>query len=304
MKALAMCAILVFTGCTSDEPLALDGTHYQYVVSDLSIPSNNTMARDNGLDLDGDKTVDNQLGMVFGALAGQGLGVGETATEALLRGGLVMLADLETNGFDDTEISGFTTWLGDDLSPAPCLDPTMLDTCGQHLRGNGTFSVDQDSASHQMTAPIVNGVFVDKAVFLPVELVLDSDTPIRLDLRAARVRLTEITETRITGVFAGGITQGDIDNAVIPEVASNCDRIVRNECNQPTPAGSEPCGCVAGSRANTLRNLFDNNRNCRVETNEVATNSLVQSLLKTDIRVDGQELLSFGVGVQLARASF
>jgi len=304
MKALATSVILIITGCAGDDGPILDGAHYQYVVSDLKIPANNVSAREYALDLDGDKTVDNQLGMVFGALAGQGLGVGETATEALLRGGLVMLADLETTDFTSTEISGFSTWLGTSLSPMPCTDPTMLETCGQHLRGDGRFALDEDSASHQMTAPIADGVLLATAVFLPVELVLDSDRPIRLDLRGARVRLEQISENHITAVFAGGVTESDIENVVIPEAAANCDRIVVNECNQTGPNATEPCGCIPGSRSNTLRKLFDADRDCRVDASEVSTNSLVRSLLEPDIRVDGQDLLSFGVGVELSPASF
>jgi len=302
MKALATSVVLIFTGCATDEPLVVNGTHYQYVVSELRVPANNAEARSNGLDLNDDETVDNQLGMVFGTLGTMGLGVGETATEALLRGGLVMLADLETNGFDDTDASGFSTWLGDSLEPEPCLDPTMLDTCGQHLRGTGRFAIDEDSASHQIPGPIVDGVFHEKAVFLPVELVIDAGRPLRLDLRGARVKLTQISETRISAIFAGGLTQHDVDTVVIPEAAANCDRIVVNECNQP--GGSLPCGCTGGSRARQLQQLFDDNDDCRIETREVATNSIVLALLAPDLKIDGQKLLSFGVGVELVPARF
>lgn len=43
---------------------------------------------------------------------------------------------------------------------------------------------------------------------------------------------------------------------------------------------------------------------CRVDAREVATSSLVQSLLAPDVHVHGMNMLSFGVGVELARASF
>lgn len=302
MNLWATSAILIFAGCASDEPPVVNGTHYQYVVSELRIPTNNNEARAYGLDLDDNAIVDNQLGMVFGTLATMGLGVGETANEALLRGGLVMLADLETNGFDDTDASGFTTWLGDNLEPAPCLDPTKLDTCGQHLRGTGRFVVDESSASHQIAGPISDGVFSEKAVFLPVELVIDDGRPLRLDLRAARVRLSRVSETGISAVFGGGLTMRDVDTVVIPEAAANCDRIVANECNQPN--GSLPCGCTSGTRANSLRQLFDANGDCRIDAREVATNSLVQALLSPDLDIGGQDLLSFGVGVELVPARF
>lgn len=301
MKALAFCAIWIVTGCATEDSLVVTGTHYQYVVSELRIPRNNTEARENAVDLNGDKVVDNQLGMVFGSLDTMGLGVGETATEALQRGGLVMLADLQTEDFRYTEASGFETWLGDSLEPAPCLDPARLETCGQHLRGTGRFSVDVDSTSHQIRGPIVDGVFSEKAVFLPVELVIDTGRPLRVDLRGARVKLTHVSETRISAIFGGGLTKGDLERVVYPEAAANCDRIVQNECMQQ---GGDECGCLPGSRSNTLQNLFDDNHDCRITTNEVATNSIVQSLLAPDVRIDGQELVSFGVGVELVPASF
>jgi len=305
MKAWATSVSLMMIstgGCaTNEDPPVVTGEHHQYVVSELRIPRDNNEARANSLDLNNDKTVDNQLGMVFGTLDSMGLGVGETATEALLRGGLVMLADLQTENFELTEASGFETWLGDVNDPSACLDPARLETCGQHLRGTGRFSVDEDSASHQISGPIVDGVFLQKAVFLPVELVLDAGRPLRVDLRGARVKLTQISETKISAVFAGGLTKLDLERVVYPEAAANCDRIVQNECMQ---ASSEECGCLPGSRARTLQSLFDDNHDCRITTHEVATNTLVQALLAPDLRIDGQDLVSFGVGVELVPASF
>lgn len=297
--------VVLFAGCTwgwGGDDLRLEGDHYQYVVSELRIPSNNTSARTDGLDLNGDKTVDNQLGMVFGTLSGQGLGVGDTASEALLRGGLVMLAELQTTGFETTEISGFTTYLGSDPSPAPCLDPARLETCGQHLLGEGSFSVDLGTGSDQAIGPIAGGVFLDLVGVMPVEIAIDPTAPIRLDLHGARVRLSQISEGHVSGILGGGITQADLDGVVIPQATAQIERIVSAECGQP--AGVPPCGCLSGGRAKTLQSLFDDNDNCEITVHEVATNSLVESLLSKDIRIDGQELLSFGVGIELATATF
>ena len=295
--------VLMSTGCSwGGDDLRLEGDHYQYVVSELRVPTNNTMARTDGLDLNGDKTIDNQLGMVFGTLSSMGLGVGDTASEALLRGGLVMLAELQTTEFETTEISGFTTFLGGDPSPTPCLDPARLETCGQHLLGQGSFSVELGTASDQAIGPIFSGTFLNFVGVMPVEIAIDPTAPIRLDLHGARVRLSQISEGHVSGILGGGITEADIDGVVIPQAAAQMDRIVSAECRKP--AGVPPCGCLSGSRAKTLQMYFDADRNCQVAVDEVARNSIVQSLLSTDITVGGEHLLSFGVGIELATATF
>ena len=49
--------------------------HHHYVIDSLLVPTNNTMARDYGFDLNNDGAIDNQLGMVLGTLASMGLDV-------------------------------------------------------------------------------------------------------------------------------------------------------------------------------------------------------------------------------------
>lgn len=295
-------AALLLAGCYGDN-LQPAGPHYQYVVSELRIPENNLTARESGLDLDRDKVVDNQLGMVFGALNSLGLGVGETAREALLRGGLVMLADLQTPDFGDADLATFSTYLGGDPDPAPCLDLARLETCGQHVLGTGQFSVDPASASDQADGPIVDGVYHDLVGLLPVEIAIDpAAPPIRLDLRGARVQLTQMSETHISGLIGGGITQTDIDSVVIPQATAQMNRIVQSECSQP--AGTAPCGCIPNARADTLQEVFDTNHDCTITVLETSGNSLVRALLSTDIEVGGEELLSFGVAIELAPATF
>ena len=94
MKRVVVVALVSVSGCyfDSSEPLGpLEGEMHQYVLSDLRVPTNNAEAREFGLDLNDDKTPDNQMGSVLGTLENLGLGTAGTAREALLRGGLVML---------------------------------------------------------------------------------------------------------------------------------------------------------------------------------------------------------------------
>lgn len=304
MNRVAVLLLASLSGCFFDaeEPLPpLEGDVYQYVVSDLKVPTNNTEARELGLDLNGDDTIDNQLGMVFGTLETQGLGTASTAREALLRGGLIMLLEVQATALDNADDAGVTTFLGDDPVPNACLDDANLATCGQHLKGTGSFSIDRETASHQARGPIDDGRFLESTGIMPVELAISLAGVIRLDLRGARVELTELTPDGAHGVLAGAIAPIDIDGVVIPEATQQIERIVTTECTG-TRTATNVCGCKDRSRL--LEDLFDVNRDCHVDVDEVATNSLVQSLLSPDVRVHGTNMLSFGVGVDFARATF
>lgn len=299
MRAVLIAMLLV--GC-GDNELTLDGPHYQYVMSDMRIPVNNNAAREDGLDLSGDGTVDNQLGMVFGTLKSMGLGVDGTAREALLRGGVTLLADIQTLDFENIDLAGVTTYLGRDPSPAPCLDPTRIETCGQQLLGTGRFSIESGSDSDHGTGAISKGVFSAAVGVLPVQIALDVNAPLRLDLHVARIKFTSISETGFSGVIGGAITKADVDRVVIPQAATEIARIVAAECGQP--GGILPCGCIDGGRAEILQNFFDLNKDCMVALDEVATDGLVRALLSPDVGKNGRDGLSFGVGVEFRRATF
>ena len=294
-------ALAMVAGCSA-VPTQVEGAHYQYVVSDLRVPSDTTTALENGLDLDGNHAVDNQLGQVFSLLHQFGLGVADTAHEALLRGGVVMLVDLQTSAFDHTALAGFTAYLGGDPVPAPCLDPARLDTCGQHLSGQGSFSVDVDTASDRAVGPIVASVFAELVGRLPIEIAIDPTATLRLDLRGAHIRLTELSGSHASGVLGGGITLADVAGVVIPAAVAQMNRIVHAECAQPT--GKPPCGCIDNTRAELLQSTFDDDNNCEIGAAEVSSNGLVKSILAPDIVIDGEQLLSFGVGIEPATAMF
>jgi hypothetical protein len=68
--ALGVAAGAALGACASDPgPIEYTGVPRRFVVDSITLPTNNTMARELALDIDGDKRVDNQLGMVIGFLA-------------------------------------------------------------------------------------------------------------------------------------------------------------------------------------------------------------------------------------------
>ena len=64
--------------------------------------------------------------------------------EAIASGQTTLLADLKKPDLVGASCAGLTTYLGDNPSTAPCLDPNDL-ICGQHLNGNTSFDFRADS---------------------------------------------------------------------------------------------------------------------------------------------------------------
>src|SRR5688572_6364093 len=70
-------------------PISLQ--HHHYVIDSLAIPTTNTQAREYGLDLNGDATVDNQLGQVFSTLASMGISFHAATATAVDNGSVIHL---------------------------------------------------------------------------------------------------------------------------------------------------------------------------------------------------------------------
>jgi hypothetical protein len=279
------------------------GPHYAYVVDSVTVPRNNSEARMIGLDLNDDDTIDNQLGMVLGTLAGQGFDVQGTLDEAVSDGSIILLLDMQTPSFSSTSGAGLQIKLGDNPVPAACTDPTMIATCRQHLDGNGMFEIAAGSpANAGVEGRIAGGTFNGGPGTIRLQIAL-AGAPIDLDLIGARAKATGISETGISEVIlAGALTQADLDAKVLPAIHGQIAPIVAEDCTgEPTP---EPCGCEANSTGKTIIGLFDEDDSCEVTLEEIKTNSLIVSLLAPDVQIDGVDALSLGLSVTAVGAQF
>lgn len=281
------------------------GPHYTSVANAVTVPANNTQARELGLDLDNDPAhaVDNQLGMVLGTLANQGFKVQDTVDDAVKKGSIILLLDLQTPSFTSTSGAALQVKLGATPSPAPCTDPADLTTCGKHLAGTGSFTVASGSATDsEVEGTITGGVFKGGPGNLSLQIALGGSEPINLDLIGARVKATGLSATGITeAILAGAITQSDLDTKVIPSVHAQLGPILTRDC-QPSPPPD--CGCIANSTGKTILGLFDTMpKDCTVSIDEIKKNSLIQSLLSPDVTIEGVAALSLGIKVATVPAT-
>jgi hypothetical protein len=273
---------------------------HRYVIDKHALPTNNAQARDLGLDVNGDSTVDNRLGMVLATFASQGFDPQGPADQAVNRGDILTLVDLGSAGFTSGPAT-FTLYSGDNAQPAPCLNAGDT-VCRRHLAGTGTFDVAATSARDTpLTGTLVAGELVTGTGLLHVELSL-ATTPMTFELLAARVKLTGPTDTALaSGVIAGAIKQSDIDTALIPAWAVSFDATMNADC----PGAPPTCGCASGSQGKSYHDLFDTSPNdCTITATELRNNSLIMSLLAPDVTIGGQQALSVGIGFTATKATF
>jgi len=297
-----------------------EGTHYHFVANAVFVPTSNTQARDYGLDLNGDNTVDNQLGMVLSTLAGMGFDIQATIDTAVAEGSIILLADFQTKDFSNTTAAGIQVFLGENEMPAACNAGEMYNTmtktgCKHHLDGSGMFSIAASSPSNAaLGGKIVNGTFTGGPGDLSLQIALGGTDAIKLDLIGARAKASMISENGIgmgtSGgvVFAGAVTKDDIDNKVIPAIQTQLVPIIARDC---TMLSNPPmCGCAADSTGKTILGLFDTGNvnpavhDCMVTVDEIKNNSLIVSLLAPDVTINGKMALSLGIKATAVKGAY
>jgi len=301
---LAPALSLVACGGGGDGVDPPSGPHHGYVADTVTVPENTSQAREIALDLDGNGTGDNQLGMVLGTLAGQGFEIQASLDDAVKQGDIILLVDFQTPDLANTTGAGMGIKLGANPTPAACTDPNDINTCGQHLMGGASFEIDPASPTDAgVDGKIAGGTFTGGPGTLTLQIAL-TGTPIELSLIGARAKATGIAADKIDQIIlAGALTQEDLDTKVIPAIQAQLPPLIERDC---TDLQNPPdCGCASGSTGKTIIGLFDTTpKDCAVTVEEIKTNSLIQSLLAPDVTIDGQDALSIGVAVSTVSATF
>jgi hypothetical protein len=274
------------------------------VVSEASVPTNPTQAREFGLDLNGDNVVDNRLGEVLAALGMQGFDVQSAITGAIDQGDIILLADLQTTSFTSAGGAGLQIKLGDKASavPAPCADVNDM-VCRKHLTGSGMFGLSASSPDNAAVAgKIVGGTFNGGPGDISLKIAIGSPTGVQLDLVGARAKATGMSEDGIQALFvAGALTEEDLNTQVIPAIHGQLVPIIQEDCTNTTPPD---CGCMNPSTGRTILGLLDTSpKDCSVTVEEISNNVLLKNLLSPDVDIKGQQALSLGLKVKAVKAS-
>jgi hypothetical protein len=281
-----------------DAPPDASGMHHHYILDSLTWPASNGDATTDGFDLDGDGSIDNQLGRVTATMASQGFDLQTPQDQAIARGAVLMLADLQADDLTTAAGAGYTMYVGTNPSPAPCTGSSDT-VCGHHLTGAATFDAAATPRDAQLIGSITSNQLTAGPGHLSMQLSIVTGTPVTITLLAAHAKLT--TMPFLHGTLGGAIPMSDFHMKIYPAMQTSFAATIAADCTGQNPP---ECGCTASSTGATLIQLFDANQDCTVSEPEIENNSLIHSLFASDVTVEGQAALSVGFAVTGVGANF
>jgi hypothetical protein len=320
LLSFALALPLASVACGSDDEGEgggpVEGENYQYVVSTIDTRSTNK------LDIDGNGTPDNKLGGLVDLLVGAGIGVQETIDDAIATGSATLLADLQTTSFTSSGAAGFSVYLADSatISPAPCTDPLVIETCGKHLAGTGMFSIAASSPRDtQLAGKFVNSKMEAGPGKLAIQIAL-TGAPITVNLVGARAQISSVTADGIgKGLLGGAVTEAELNNNLFPTVHTQLTTVVDRDCGPEATrvkgtggacgqmVGGTFMGCV--STGASLLTFFDvavapATTDCKITLDEVKNNVILGPSLRPDVTIDGVKAVSVVLGFTAKKATF
>lgn len=308
----AACAANPEDPCYRDPDDCIDasGEHHRYVVSRVTLPDSAVEARSLGLDLDGDSEVDNQLGGLLQGIGSlTGLELNSVLNEAIARGQITLLVDVQTASFATADGAGARLLVGANPSIAPCSSDDDS-ACGNHLVPGTSFDVDTGRFIRAAVAGEVDGGQFEggpSQVSLEVDLSESIGIPaFTIDGIGTRARLSESGDG-ISGVVAGAVTSQAISDVVLPAIIE----LAHSTC----VADNDAC-CAPGSIGATMMSLFDTDGSCSLSVSELENDRTIGGLLEPrldllngssqfDPHVGGDpESLSLGARFEAVSAEF
>jgi hypothetical protein len=295
---LFLSTALSLTACSDDgsDTITPEGPKNPYVVSQVSVPTSTAMATEFGLDLDGNKVVDNALGMVLATLSGY-FNVQAAITGAVDAGDIVLLMELQTKDFSSSGAVGLQVHLADTATVMPAACASTTDTvCRRHLDGSGSFAIAADSPPAAIvTGKIAGGTFNGGPGNLSLQIALGGTDAVQLDLIGARAKATGMSADKIESItLAGALTQNDLNTKVLPAIRDQILPVIADDCTMLTMPPD--CGCPMGSTGKTILGLLDTTpKDCAVTLEEIQNAPLIKSLLAPDVMIEGTAALSVGV---------
>jgi len=281
------------------------GASHHYVIDRQIMPRSNTEARVNGLDLDGDMTVDNQLGNGIAYITTLGLDIPAEIDRQVNTGEMITLLDLQADDLTNSAVAGFAAHDGATPMPTPCNGSTDT-VCRHHLAGTGSFSIAPTSQPDTpLEGSVTAGEFLGGPGHLAMRLaLLPSTASTVIHLIGARVRVSGVAVSAIaSGVIAGGISQNEVDTSVIPYVQASAMTLVERDCI--APRYPPDCGCFNMSDGRTMLLVFDQSpKDCAITIDELRMNNLIVGTFAPDVMLEGVQAVSYGFGITAVAAQY
>jgi hypothetical protein len=285
---------------TGDCTPGAGGNTAKFVTDSLTVPG---QPADYAYDLVGSGRKLNQLGVIMSALATNGLKPQDGVTMAIQSGQVVLLL---------SEKSADTSDQAD-----PCAQATVQNGVSVKTppTANAMYTVDTTQTGGTFAGPIAMGTFDSSppattktpvTVSLQLPLVPGSE-PLKLTVIGAHVKFTNVGGKIMSGQINGAIKATDIKSTVIPKVAdllesklaadkanpSSTDMSILSLFDTGGSAGTQQSGCPMACSGVCQNPMNADTRACAcavsgdgiVDLCEVATNSIIQSVLAPDVQM-------------------
>lgn len=277
-------------GCSGE--LAPEGESFRYVIAGVAMPGSAGEEDMFALELEGGRRAN-----LFGATIAGVLPLAVIANDAIQRGKVSMLLQLQTRDFDAAAASAITLHLGTNPLPLPC---PSADDCGRHLDGDGLFQI--ASSSPAIFGSVRNGFFLSGlGNEVTIQLSFDGMREVAVPLVAARIQAAQLSDNRIgMGIIAGGIPLDFLRGRFIDDLIEHSSNPLDADCN---PNGST-CQCAGESIGLRYAMAFDADGNCELDRSEVMASAIMTALSQPDLIMTGVPSVSFGMGFTATRATF
>lgn len=262
--------------------------HADFVLDAVLLPTSSGQATQYGFDLDGDGSVDNALGTILSAVGAMtpGMSVQPAVDEAVNRGDLLLLFRLYSNNMVDQPSLVAHHWRAAATQCCTAVDPTACAAEAQATCFSGSHSFTPVPPATQLLGTLSGGTFAFGPTSLQLSLPLFGGTQIDVTLIGARLRGTLAGGGITDGAIGGAISKQDLDNQVIPAIAAAMD-----SAYQADPVGNAMIG-----------QLFDTNKDGRIDATEVAGNPIVATFLTPDVDADGDGTYEMSIGLGFTAA--
>lgn len=284
-------------GTPSGDVTTAHGNFTTYAVNKLILPQDNKQF---AADLNGDGKVDNQMGNIIGTLATQNLDAQSGVDASLAEGGVVVLLavqSMDASLKSDSNV-GLTFYLGKTFNGMPRTnDAGMAIPDGgcvgcPDFSGMGMFTVDAGQNPVQFFGALSGGKFKSNnpvttknpvSVTIKVALIQGA-APIPLVLNGAQAEFTSGTDAAsgkpglLDGRLRGSIKKTDVDNVIIPAIASLLSSRIQAD---PNSSSSKQIASIFDTGGCGQAKAMDG----KIDTCEVATNSIIMAVLAPDIQV-------------------
>ncbi|MCC6748996.1 MAG: hypothetical protein IT371_15155 [Deltaproteobacteria bacterium] len=263
------------------------------VLNRILLPSSPTEAQKFAVDFNNDGTKDNALGSILSALSAvaKDLTLQASIDHNVNQGKALILLRLQAKDFANAPSAAAQAWLGKQTAcctstaageESKCADEAAK-TC---FAGSGEFEIDPTAPKDALFGgSITSGAIKFGPAKLNISLPITDAGTLTVSLQKAQF-MGKFDGSKITeGVLAGGVTKADLDNNVIPTVATLLDKTAKDPKTSATTK-------------NQILNLFDANKDGTITKDEVAKNDLIKTFLAGDVDVDGDGTpeLSLGIG--------